>query len=81
MNVCPGRAWLTIAITMKLIVSIHPLHCCIHPYHHKLLQLYTRMLQPAVAGYIRYMGVSLGAVRTLVWCSFLVSDIFSSRTF
>ena len=23
MNVCPGRAWLTIAITMKLIVSIH----------------------------------------------------------
>ena len=22
MNVCPGRAWLTIAITVKLIVSI-----------------------------------------------------------
>ena len=26
MNVCPGRAWLTIAITVKLIVS-HSMHC------------------------------------------------------
>ena len=61
--------------------NIHPLCRNIHPFCRTSPQLYTGMLQPAVAGYIRYTGISLGAVRTLVWSSFLVSDILSTRTF
>ena len=61
--------------------NIHPLHRTIHPHCRTSPQLYAGMLQPAVTGYIRYTGISLGAVRTLVWSSFFVSNIFSSTTF
>ena len=60
---------------------IHPSHRNMHPSRCIQPQLYIGMLRLAVAGYIRYTGVSLGAVRTLMWFSFLFSDIISSRTF